>query len=69
MLPMRYQFIIEGELSDRALSAFPELATTRRLPGTTVLFGPVDDSTVLRGMLSRIDNLGLTLLEMSRLPD
>ena len=37
--------------------------------GTTVLSGPVTDPTGIRGILARIDNLGLTVIEMRRLPD
>lgn len=65
---MRYQFTIDGELSERALAAFPELIGNRG-QGTTVLSGPVTDSTGVRTILARIDNLGLTVLEMHRLPD
>jgi hypothetical protein len=67
---MRYQFIIVGELSERALAAFPELAaSTHSARATTTLYGPVADNTAMRGLLARIDSLGLTLLEMARLPD
>lgn len=65
---MRYQFTIDGELSERALAAFPEL-TGGHTRGTTVLSGPITDSTGVRGILARIDNLGLTVIEMHRLPD
>ncbi|WP_063059170.1 hypothetical protein [Nocardia sienata] len=65
---MRYQFTIDGELSERALAAFPELDGDRE-HGTTVLSGPVTDPTGVRAVLARIDNLGLTVLEMRRLPD
>jgi hypothetical protein len=65
---MRYQFTIDGELSERALAAFPELAGDRD-NGTTVLSGAVSDPTGVRAVLARIDNLGLTVLEMRRLPD
>ncbi len=68
--PLRYQFVLEGELSDRVLAAFPELIPSdHAAAGTTTLFGTVADSTAVRGILARIDTLGLTLLEMSRLPD
>ncbi|MBF6352151.1 MULTISPECIES: hypothetical protein [Nocardia] len=65
---MRYQFTIDGELSERALAAFPEL-TGDHTRGTTVLAGPVTDPTGIRAILARIDNLGLTVIEMRRLPD
>ncbi|GAA5063242.1 hypothetical protein [Nocardia callitridis] len=65
----RYQFTIDGELSDRAIAAFPDLTATIIQRGTTALYGPVGDSTAMHGILARIDNLGFTLVEMHRLPD
>ena len=65
---MWYQFTIDGELSERALAAFPDLRGNRDR-GTTVLSGAVTDTTDVRTILARIDNLGLTVLEMRRLPD
>ncbi|UGT60266.1 hypothetical protein LTT61_24140 [Nocardia asteroides] len=68
--PLRYQFIIDGDLSERALAAFPELTASKRAPGAvTTLYGPVTDAAALRGLLARIDALGLTLLELRRMPD
>ncbi|WP_054811178.1 hypothetical protein [Nocardia arizonensis] len=69
-MPVRYQFIIDGTLSERALAAFPELTASDRAPGdVTTLFGPVADTVALRGIMARIDALGLTLLEMRQMPD
>ncbi|MBF6214075.1 hypothetical protein IU433_21185 [Nocardia puris] len=67
-MAVRYQFIIDGELSDRARAAFPELTATS-CPCATSLHGPVPDQTAMRAVLAMIDNLGLTLVEMRRLPD
>lgn len=67
---IRYQFIIEGELSARALAAFPDLTRSEMsTAGTTTLYGSMSDSTAVRAILARVDTLGLTLIEMSRLPD
>lgn len=66
---IRYEFVVEGDLSERAKAAFPDLAVAR-VPATfTRLFGPIDDETALRGMLARFDALGLTVVELRRLPD
>ncbi|MFC8179380.1 MULTISPECIES: hypothetical protein [Nocardiaceae] len=66
---IRYEFVVEGDLSDRAKAAFPDLSITR-VPATfTRMFGPIDDDTALRGMLARFDALGLTVVELRRLPD
>ncbi|GAB2661784.1 hypothetical protein [Nocardia goodfellowii] len=64
----KYQFVVEGALSERVLAAFPELESATR-EATTALTGTVADSTAMRGVLARLDNLGLTLLEMRRLPE
>ncbi|AHH19456.1 hypothetical protein NONO_c46720 [Nocardia nova SH22a] len=67
---IRYRFVIEGELSERALAAFPDLNRSEiSTSGTTTLFGSMADNTAVRGVLARVDALGLTLIEMSRLPD
>ncbi|MDQ4117801.1 MAG: hypothetical protein M3235_12670 [Actinomycetota bacterium] len=66
---MRYEFIIASKLSDTAVAAFPELQVSER-PGTgTTLFGPVMDRAHLDGLLARISDLGLDLVDMHRLPD
>ncbi|MGW8590491.1 hypothetical protein ACWGLC_02150 [Dietzia sp. NPDC055877] len=58
-----------GELSERALAAFPELRVSE-IPGAyTKLYGSVSDPTELRGMLARFDVLGIVLVELTRLPD
>lgn len=66
---IRYEFVVDGDLSERAKAAFPDLAVAP-IPATfTRLFGPIDDDTALRGMLARFDALGLTVVELRRLPD
>lgn len=66
---VRYEFLVDGTLSERALAAFPELTVAPAVPAYTALYGPVDNATRLRGMLARFDALGLTVIEMRRLPD
>lgn len=67
--PMRYEFLISGELTDRALAAFPEFTVSPSQHAFTALYGPVDSETHLRGILGRFDTLGLMVVEMRRLPD
>ena len=66
---IRYEFRITGNLSERVLKAFPELRKSDMPQACTALYGPVEDETQLRGMLARLDSLGLHLIEMRRLPD
>lgn len=64
-----YQFVVDGVLSERVLAAFPELqATVDEKHGTTALFGRMHDPTTMRSIMTRLDDLGLTLLEMRQLP-
>ena len=57
-----YQLIVEGELSDNLESAFHRMTLTRA-EGNTVLNGNVRDQAELHGLLQRVSDLGLTLLE------
>ncbi|MGW0043186.1 hypothetical protein [Rhodococcus sp. NPDC003348] len=66
---VRYEFLVRGTLSARALAAFPELAGVGAPAGHTRLTGPVDGDQELRAMLARFDALGLTVIEMRRLPE
>jgi hypothetical protein len=66
---IRYEFLMNGTVAETALAAFPELRTTKGPAGGTVLFGAVYDDAHLHGILARFQSLGLTLLEMRRLPD
>ena len=63
--PRRYEIHLRGQLSDRLLSAFPELkARTRN--HETLLTGALSDQSALHGVLARIEALGLELLEVRR---
>ncbi|MFC4606013.1 hypothetical protein [Rhodococcus kronopolitis] len=66
---VRYEFLLRGELSERVLAAFPELDVAPTPHAYTTLYGPIDGDTRLRGMLARFDALGITVVEMRRLPD
>ena len=60
-----YAYHLRGELSELLLSAFPDLAVTRRR-GETILTGPGTDQAALFGVLSRIEALGIHLIEVRR---
>jgi hypothetical protein len=61
----RYEIHIGGLLSERLLTAFPELQA-RTLGSVTVLVGDLPDQAAIHGVLSRIESLGLELLEVRR---
>jgi hypothetical protein len=62
-MPVReYRLGVEGELSDPAGPAFEGMTLTRE-DGTTLLVGRVRDQAELQGLLRRLSDLGVTLLE------
>jgi hypothetical protein len=65
---IRYEFRVAERLSATATSAFPELTACDSRQGT-VLFGPVRDRSEFHGFLDRFDVMGLTVLDVHRLPD
>ena len=66
---MRYEFIVNGLVSDAYASELPELASTPYPTGGTVLFGPIQDEADAFTMRARILSLGFSVIEMRRLPD
>jgi hypothetical protein len=63
-----YRVIVEGELSDDLAFAFPGMALTRA-EGRTALTGTARDQAELQGLLRRVSDLGLTLLEARAIDD
>ena len=64
-MPSReYRLVVQGELSDTMAVAFDGMSLTRE-DGSTVLTGPVRDQAELQGVLQRVSDLGLTLLELT----
>ena len=68
MAPASYEIHIKGRISDQLISAFEGMDAT--VGGVeTVLSGRELDQAALRGLLDRIQDLGLELIEVRRLPD
>ncbi|MEU6217493.1 hypothetical protein ABZ845_08220 [Streptomyces sp. NPDC047022] len=65
---MRYEIRVDGQMSEALSRAFPELDRLV-LAGETVLVGPVVDEAHLYGLLARFQSLGLSVVEMHRLPE
>jgi len=63
-----YELEVGGELSDDAAPAFEGMRLERR-DGTTILVGHIRDQAALQGVLTRISDLGLTLLSAKSLDD
>ena len=66
----RYEFHLAERVSPTTMEAFPELTESHTIETSgTVLFGRVIDGPHLHGILDRFQTLGLTGVEMRRLPD
>ena len=63
-----YESRVRGRLSDSLVAAFEGMRASVE-PVETVLHGPVQDQAALYGLLERIQDLGLELVEVRRLPD
>jgi hypothetical protein len=63
-----YQLIVAGELGDHLKPACHGLRLTRT-GGNTVLTGTVRNQAELQGLLERVSDNGLTLLEVRALDD
>jgi len=63
-----YRLIVAGELSDYLEPVFDCMRLTR-VDGNTALTGNVRDQAALDGLLRRVSDLGLALLEVKVIDD
>jgi hypothetical protein len=68
MAASNYEFRIRGRLSDPVLARFDMLEPDAPCM-ETILHGPIRDQAEFRGILERVQSLGLELLEVRRLPE
>jgi hypothetical protein len=64
---MDYEIHVKGRVSEQVLSAFDGMDATVQ-ESETVLRGPVIDQAALYGLLDRVQDLGLELIAVRRLP-
>jgi hypothetical protein len=63
-----YQIQVRGPVDAHWSGWFGDLTITYDPTGNTVLAGPLLDQAALYGVISRIRDLGLTLLSVQQLP-
>jgi hypothetical protein len=66
-LPVYYRIRIRGHLDPGWSDWFDGLAITQEVDGTTSLAGPLIDQAALYGLLSRLRDLGATLVMVEQL--
>jgi hypothetical protein len=67
-MPGEYAFRVRGRLSPDIIAALHPLCTTE-CTTETVLRGTVVDQAALHGLIARLEQLGVELVGLSRLPD
>ena len=63
-----YEIHVRGRIGPAVRASFGRLASSER-PPETVFCGPVRDDAELWAIMTRLQSLGLELLELHRLPD
>ena len=68
--PAHYELRVQGTLDSRWSAWFDGLRVTSDQAGQTTIAGPVTDQAALHGLLAKVRDLGLPLLEVRRIdPD
>jgi hypothetical protein len=62
--PDWYHIHIQGHLDSQWADYFEAMTLTHNPDGTTILAGPVVDSTALYGLLDKLRDLGLRLISV-----
>jgi hypothetical protein len=67
MAPAIWEIRVAGRVGPRVLAAFDDFEASTN-PAETILCGRVTDQAALHGLLTRIQSLGLELIEVRKLP-
>ena len=65
---MRYQFRVDGPMSDETRAAFSDMKISE-VPPQTVLEGEVLDESHLHGIIVQLQVLGITVVSVHPIPD
>ncbi len=60
-----YTLRVDGHLDDHWSTWFGDLTLTHERDGTTSLSGPVSDQAELHGLLTKVRDLGVTLISVA----
>ena len=65
-MPTWYELRVQGHIDADWSGWFDPMSIVHNPDGTTTLRGPVADQATLYGLISKVRDLGLTLLEVTR---
>jgi hypothetical protein len=63
-VPARYQLRVDGHLDEHWSAWFGDLTLVHERDGTTSLSGDVPDQAALHGLLTKVRDLGVTLISV-----
>jgi hypothetical protein len=66
MPPVRYEIRVNGVLGSTWSAWFEGLQVSSNEHGQTIIAGPITDQAALHGLLAKVRDLGLELLEVRR---
>jgi hypothetical protein len=67
MAAIRYEFRVDGSLSEEAQAAFPDMRIFEA-PRETVIVGEVVDDSHLHGIMAQLQTLGITVVFVHPFP-
>jgi hypothetical protein len=67
MASMRYEFRVDGRMSDVDRAAFADMRITEA-PPETIIYGEVLDESHLHGIIAQLQRLGITVVSMHPVP-
>ena len=62
----RYEIVVKGHVDKNWIKSYGGIKVEHRTNGNTVLSGPIKDQSALHGILSRIRDMNLTLVNVER---
>jgi hypothetical protein len=65
LTPTIYEIKIKGHLNSKWTEWFYDLTVTHESDGSTTLYGPLPDQTVLHSVLDRIRDMNLRLISVT----
>jgi hypothetical protein len=65
--PAVYRIRVDGHIDERRAEVLGNLSIVHKPDGTTTLVGPVADQAALYGIIVRLRDMGLELLDVQRI--
>ena len=63
---VHYEIVVKGHMDGNWIRSYGRMKVEHRSSGQTVLSGPVQDQSALHGILNRIRDMNLTLVNVER---